>query len=63
MLIDMFTARTALLANLPPDAVITVIVLAVIIAPLIYRWRLRLRRWLRRLGWLALGFALAVTLL
>jgi hypothetical protein len=38
--------------------VIIVIVLALLLAPVVYSYRLRLRRHLRRLTWISVGFAL-----
>lgn len=50
------------LQTLPPDTVIYAVVLAVIISPLIYRWRLTVARWLRRLAWVMLGVVIGVNL-
>lgn len=41
--------------TLPPDSVLRTLLLAVIIAPVIWRWRLRLRRWLNRASLVAAG--------
>jgi hypothetical protein len=51
-----------LLGELPREHIIYVLVLAVLIAPWIYRWRLRVRRILVRLAWIGLGVAVGVSL-
>lgn len=50
------------LKTLPPDTVLYSVLLAVVISPLVYRWRLTVARWLRRLAWLALGVFIGVNL-
>jgi len=49
------------LSTLPFDSLLIVIVLAVLLAPVVYRYRLFMRRQLRRLAWIGLGFALGWT--
>jgi hypothetical protein len=49
------------LSALGYSEVVIVLVLAVLLAPVIYRYRLRLRRHLRRLTWISVGFALGWT--
>jgi len=46
------------LTSLGYGEVVVVIALAVLLAPIVYRYRLRLRRHLRRLAWISVGFAL-----
>lgn len=46
-----------LLRTLPADTVLYTLLLAVIISPWVYRWRLRVRRILVRLAWIAVGIA------
>ena len=46
------------LESLPLSSVLVVIVLAVALAPVVYRYCLRFRRILRRFLWIALGFGL-----
>lgn len=41
--------------HVPPGSGFVVVLLAVIIAPWVYRWRQRLRRWLTRASLVALG--------
>lgn len=43
------------LKTIPPDTVLYAVVLAVIIAPWVYRWRSRVRRIMIRMSWIALG--------
>ena len=50
------------LKTLPPDTVLYAVVLAVLLSPLIYRWRLAVGRWLRRLAWVARGVVIGVNL-
>ena len=50
------------LKTLPPDTLLSAVVIAVLIAPLVYRWRLTVARWLRRLAWVALGVVIGVNL-
>lgn len=51
-----------LLRDLPPNTVIYAVVLAVVISPWVYQWRLRVRRWLVRLAWIGLGVVLGLNL-
>jgi hypothetical protein len=46
------------LSALPFNSLLIVIALAVLLAPVVYRYRLLMRRQLRRLVWIAVGFAL-----
>jgi len=48
------------LALLPLDTLIAVLLLSVIIAPVIYRWRARVRRFSQRLLWISVGAGLAL---
>jgi hypothetical protein len=48
----------ASLSALGHSEVVIVVVLAVLLAPVVYRYRLFMRRQLRRLVWIGLGFAL-----
>jgi len=50
------------LRSLPPDTVVYAVLLAVIIAPVVYRWRLRVRRIMIRLAWIGLGVAIGMNL-
>ena len=50
------------LQTLPPDTVLYAVILAVLISPLVYRWRLTVARWLRRAAWVALGVFIGVNL-
>jgi hypothetical protein len=56
--IIMYPADLAALTSLSPEILITVLALAVLIAPAVYRWRTRVRRYLRSLIWIGLGFLL-----
>jgi len=49
------------LQSLDLGNIVIVLALAVLLAPIIYSYRLRLRRHLRRLMWITLGFALGWT--
>lgn len=48
--------------TLPRDSVLWAVILAVIFAPWVYSWRLRVRRIMIRLAWIALGIAIGVSL-
>ena len=50
------------LHSLPPDTVMYAVILAVLISPLVYRWRLTVARWLRRLAWVAVGVFIGANL-
>ena len=50
------------LRALPPDTLVYVLALAVILAPWVYRWRQRVRRILVRVSWIVLGVVLGVAL-
>jgi hypothetical protein len=54
------TRLYTLLAELPPSSLVFALVLAVALAPVVYRFRLRLRRWLVRLAWFSAGLALGI---
>jgi hypothetical protein len=56
------TRLYTLLAELPPSSLIFALVLAVVLAPVVYRSRLRFNRWLRRLAWFSAGLALGIIL-
>jgi len=49
-----------LLREVDPSSWAAVFLLAVILAPVIYKLRLRFNRWLRRIGWITLGFFLGL---
>jgi len=46
------------LSTIPRDTLLYAVILSVIIAPWVYQWRQRVRRWLVRLSWIALGIAI-----
>lgn len=46
--------------TLPRDTLLYSVLLAVIIAPWIQRWRSGVRRWLIRLSWIALGIGIGL---
>jgi len=54
------TVNLSLLVGQPGEVIVTAVVLAVVIAPVVYRWQGRVRRYLRSLAWIALGFLLGV---
>lgn len=49
------------LSSLGYSEVVVVLVLAILLAPVVYRYRLFVRRQLRRLAWIGLGFALGLS--
>jgi hypothetical protein len=49
-----------LLKDLPADSVLIAVILSVILAPIVYRFRLKLNRWLRRFFWFSLGWISAI---
>jgi hypothetical protein len=51
-----------LIARVNPDHWLSILLIAVIIAPWVYRWRQRLRRWLIRLSLIALGIGIGLQL-
>jgi hypothetical protein len=51
-----------LLDALPPNTLVYTVLLAVIIAPWIYSWRLRVRRVMVRLAWISVGIAVGLSL-
>lgn len=52
----------SLLDGLPREHWITVILVAIVIAPWIVRWRQRLRLWLRRLSLIAVGIVIGIAI-
>ena len=50
------------LLELPPSTLIYTLVLAVILAPVVYRFRLKFNRWLRQALWVSVGLALGLIL-
>jgi hypothetical protein len=51
----------SLLRDLPANTAVYAVILAVIIAPWVYRWRLRVRRIMVRLAWIGLGVAIGIS--
>ncbi len=51
-----------LLRDLPPNTLVYSLLLAVVLAPWVYRWLQRVRRVMIRLAWIALGIAIGASL-
>lgn len=51
-----------LFGDLPPHTLAYAVLLAVVISPLIYRWRSRMRRITVRLAWIAVGVGIGIAL-
>ena len=63
--LTIFNTDSAILSavqSLPPGSLWMVLLLAVLLAPLIYRLRLRVNRWLRRLAWFSAGVVFGLLL-
>ena len=56
------TELMPLLRDLPPNTLVYALVLAVLIAPWVYSWRNRVRRWLVRLAWIGIGVVVGMNL-